>query len=45
MTPQDVSQWNSLQWRRRLERFGSDDGPVIAAGPEGEVDGIWYVAH
>lgn len=44
MTPQDVSQWNSLQWRRRLERFGSDDGPVIAAGPEGEVDGIWYGA-
>ncbi|KIW88134.1 uncharacterized protein Z519_11245 [Cladophialophora bantiana CBS 173.52] len=40
MTPQDVSQWNSLQWRRRLERFGEDDGPVIAAGPKGEVDGV-----
>ncbi|OAG34831.1 hypothetical protein AYO21_10993 [Fonsecaea monophora] len=40
MTPQDVSQWNSLQWRRRLERFGEDDGPVIAAGPKGQVDGV-----
>ncbi|OAP64455.1 hypothetical protein AYL99_00427 [Fonsecaea erecta] len=40
MTPQDVSHWNSLQWRRRLERFGEDDGPVIAAGPKGQVDGV-----
>ncbi|KAH0837607.1 hypothetical protein FOPE_04980 [Fonsecaea pedrosoi] len=32
--------WNSLQWRRRLERFGEDDGPVIAAGPKGQVDGV-----
>lgn len=39
-TPQDVSTWDSLQWRRRLERFGEDDGPTIAAGPHGEVDGI-----
>lgn len=34
------SQWSPLQWRRRLETFGSDDGPVIAAGPKGEVDAI-----
>jgi acid phosphatase len=34
------SQWSSLQWRRRLETFGSDDGPVIAAGPRGEVDAV-----
>ncbi|KAJ9616434.1 hypothetical protein H2200_000152 [Cladophialophora chaetospira] len=40
MTPGDSSQWNSLQWRRRLEMFGDDDGPVIAAGAKGEVDGI-----
>ncbi|KIX07232.1 uncharacterized protein Z518_01885 [Rhinocladiella mackenziei CBS 650.93] len=40
MTPESVSQWNSLQWRRRLERFGEDDGPVIAAGPAGEADGV-----
>ena len=39
-TPQDVTEWDSLQWRRRLERFGDDDGPTIAAGPNGEVDGI-----
>lgn len=39
-TPQDVTEWDSLQWRRRLERFGEDDGPIIAAGPNGEVDGI-----
>ena len=41
MTPSDASDWDSLQWRRRLERFGEDDGPVIAAGPNGEVDGVW----
>lgn len=35
-----TSNWNALQWRRRLETFGSDDGPVIAAGRNGEVDGI-----
>lgn len=39
-TPQDVSEWDSLQWRRRLERFGPEDGPMIASGPNGEVDGI-----
>ncbi|KAJ9662765.1 hypothetical protein H2198_001214 [Neophaeococcomyces mojaviensis] len=39
-TPQDMTTWDSLQWRRRLERFGEDDGPIIAAGPDGEVDGI-----
>ena len=34
------AEWSSLQWRRRLETFGSDDGPVIAAGPRGEVDAV-----
>jgi acid phosphatase len=34
------SKWTPLQWRRRLETFGSDDGPVIAAGPRGEVDAV-----
>ncbi len=32
--------WSAMQWRRRLETFGSDDGPVIASGPRGEVDNI-----
>ena len=40
MTPDHAGNWNSLQWRRRLERFGEDDGPVIATGAGGEVDGI-----
>ncbi|PMD36640.1 histidine acid phosphatase-like protein [Hyaloscypha variabilis F] len=34
------NKWTPLQWRRRLETFGSDDGPVIASGPKGEVDSI-----
>lgn len=32
--------WTPMQWRRRLETFGSDDGPVIASGPAGEVDAV-----
>ncbi|KAK5210341.1 hypothetical protein LTR41_004009 [Exophiala xenobiotica] len=40
MTTDDISRWDSLQWRRRLETFGDDDGPLVAAGPAGEVDGI-----
>lgn len=40
MVPNGEQHWDSLQWRRRLERFGEDDGPIIAAGAGGEVDGI-----
>ncbi|ETN46572.1 uncharacterized protein HMPREF1541_00757 [Cyphellophora europaea CBS 101466] len=40
MIPNGEQAWDSLQWRRRLERFGEDDGPIIAAGAGGEVDGI-----
>ena len=43
MITSDWSGWDKLEWRRRLERFGQDDGPVIAAGAGGEVDGIWQV--
>jgi acid phosphatase len=32
--------FGALEWRRRLETFGTEDGPVIASGPEGEVDSI-----
>ncbi|KAH7406934.1 histidine phosphatase superfamily [Phaeosphaeria sp. MPI-PUGE-AT-0046c] len=32
--------WDSLKFRRRLETFGNDDGPVIASGPGGEFDAI-----
>jgi acid phosphatase len=37
--------WDSLKWRRRLERFGEDDGPIMAVGPNGEVDGVWRVSQ
>lgn len=40
-TKTEGSSWNELQWRRRIETFGIDDGPVIAAGPRGEIDAIW----
>lgn len=40
MSSLDATSWDSLQWRRRLERFGEDDGPIPAAGPNGEVDGV-----
>lgn len=29
-----------MQWRRRLETFGNDDGPVIASGPRADVDSV-----
>lgn len=35
-----ASNWGPLEWRRRLETFGVDDGPKIASGPRGEVDAI-----
>ena len=35
-----TEEWNPLQWKRRLETFGSDDGPVIASGPRGELDAV-----
>ncbi|KAM5435420.1 putative acid phosphatase [Microsporum canis] len=37
---QDLSTWDTFQWKRRMERFGDADEPVIALGPKGEVDGI-----
>ncbi|KAF2238331.1 phosphoglycerate mutase-like protein [Viridothelium virens] len=40
MTTKDWSQWDGLKFRRRLETFGPDDSPVVAAGPKGEYDGI-----
>lgn len=32
--------WSDLQWRRRIETFGNDDGPVMASGPKGEIDAV-----
>ncbi|KAL8846576.1 MAG: hypothetical protein Q9221_008342 [Calogaya cf. arnoldii] len=40
MTKTDSSTWNDLRWRRRMETFGDDDRPVLAAGPEGAVDTV-----
>jgi len=42
MTNTDYSSWDNFHWRRQLETFGEDDSPVLAAGPKGEVDGVWY---
>lgn len=36
----ETSEWDELRWRRRLEVFGSDDGPEVASGPKGEYDAI-----
>lgn len=44
MSSPDTSNWDSLQWRRRLECFGEDDSPLLASGPNGEVHGVWQVA-
>jgi acid phosphatase len=35
------SEWDDLKWRRRLETFGQNDTPIITAGPNGSLDGIW----
>jgi acid phosphatase len=40
MTKDDLSSWNKLEWRRRMETFGEDDGPVIAASARGDYDGV-----
>lgn len=42
MTKTDWSSWDELQWRRRLETFGDNDASVLATGPTGEVDAVWY---
>ena len=41
MTKTDSLSWDEFQWRRRIETFGEDDGPVTATGPKGEIDGVW----
>ncbi|KAH9906247.1 phosphoglycerate mutase-like protein [Xylariomycetidae sp. FL2044] len=35
-----TGQFTTMEWKRRLETFGSHDEPVLAAGPAGELDGI-----
>ncbi|KAL6720560.1 hypothetical protein ACLMJK_002484 [Lecanora helva] len=40
MTKTDLSSWDNLQWRRRLETFGANDAPIVASGPGGETDNV-----
>ncbi|KAF1996356.1 phosphoglycerate mutase-like protein [Amniculicola lignicola CBS 123094] len=40
MSTKDWSNFDQLKYRRRIETFGSDDGPIIASGPKGEFDGV-----
>ncbi|TGJ87707.1 hypothetical protein E0Z10_g1013 [Xylaria hypoxylon] len=35
-----TGQFTTLEWKRRLESFGPNDEPVLAVGPNGELDGI-----
>ncbi|KAI0155075.1 histidine acid phosphatase [Hypoxylon sp. FL1284] len=40
-SPGGRRRFSALEWKRRLETFGpADDGPVLAAGPGGELDGV-----
>ena len=32
--------FSTMEWKRRLETFGPQDTPVLAAGPRGELDGV-----
>jgi acid phosphatase len=40
MATTDWKHFDELRYRRRLETFGIDDGPVVASGPKGEFDGV-----
>ncbi|KAI9802164.1 MAG: hypothetical protein M1833_002085 [Piccolia ochrophora] len=40
MTDENSAEWDKLEWRRRLETFGEDDSPVVAAGPSGQLDAV-----
>ena len=32
--------WDTLAWKRRMETFGSNDTPKLAAGKRGEIDAV-----
>ncbi|CAM1502866.1 Fc.00g076420.m01.CDS01 [Cosmosporella sp. VM-42] len=36
----EAAEFTTLEWKHRLEAFGKDDVPVVAAGPAGELDAI-----
>ncbi|EEA25551.1 acid phosphatase, putative [Talaromyces marneffei ATCC 18224] len=39
-TSKDLSTWDTLQWRRKIETFGHDDEAVATRGPAGETEAI-----
>lgn len=42
-TSEDLSRWDTLQWRRKIETFGHNDEAVATRGPAGETEAIWQV--
>lgn len=40
LTLPDSSSWDTLQWKRTLETFSSNDAPALVTGPKGEVEAI-----
>lgn len=36
----EPGQFNTLEWKRRLETFGENDEPVVATGPGSQMDSI-----
>jgi len=34
-----------ISYRRRIETLGPNDAPLIAEGPNGERDNVWYVGE
>ncbi|EGC44101.1 acid phosphatase [Histoplasma capsulatum var. duboisii H88] len=37
---EDLTSWDSFQWRRRMESFGENDQAAMVVGPKGEIEGI-----
>lgn len=35
-----TGQFSTMEWKRRLETFGANDEPILAAGPKGELDAV-----
>ncbi|KAF2756906.1 phosphoglycerate mutase-like protein [Pseudovirgaria hyperparasitica] len=40
MATTDWKDFDLLKYRRRLETFGTDDSPIVAVGPKGELDAV-----
>ena len=37
----DLSEWDTMKWRRQIETFGNSDVAVPASGPGGDIGQIW----